>query len=323
MRSGRVEVSSTLHPSSEPKKSMDNQQQQTKSGTIQMVLAMALSGTIGIFVAESHQTPFNVVFYRCLFGAICLALFCVAKGYLKASYFTRKTALLIALGGICIVFNWVLLFKSYNLTSITMGTVLYHTQPFFVVLMGIPLFKERVPLNKILWICMAFVGMVFVTNLQAADLQSTYVEGILYSLGAAVLYGVATIVAKRLKGIPPHLIALCQITLGMVLLYPFTSLHEVPRVGNHWFYLAGLGVIHTCIMYILMYSAFQKLDTTKIAVLAFIYPAMAMFTDYIFYGTRLTVSQGLGVLLIFLSSIAVNRNWRFIVNFTPKKEAVS
>ena len=56
-------------------------------------------------------------------------------------------------------------------------------------------------------------------------------------------------------------------TLGMVLLWPFTSLHEVPRVGNHWIYLVSLGVVHTCIMYILMYSAFQKLDTTKIAVL--------------------------------------------------------
>lgn len=323
MRSGRVEASSTLLLSSEPTKRMETQEQQSKSGTLQMIVAMALSGSIGIFVAESQQTSFNVVFYRCLFGAICLALFCLVKGYLKTSYFTPKTALLVALGGVCIVFNWVLLFKSYNLTSITMGTVLYHTQPFYVVLLGIPLFKEKVPLNKILWICMAFVGMVFVTNLQAADLQSTYIEGILYSLGAAFLYGIATIVAKRLKGIPPHLIALCQITLGMALLWPFTSLHEVPSTGNHWIYLVSLGVVHTCIMYILMYSAFQKLDTTKIAVLSFIYPAMAMFTDYLFYGTVLTPFQGLGVILIFLSSIAVNRNWRFVVNFAPKKAATS
>jgi drug/metabolite transporter (DMT)-like permease len=293
--------------------------QQDKSGVIQLVSAMVLSGTIGIFVTEAHQEAFNVVFFRCLFGAICLTGFCVIKGYLKLSYFTLKTTLLIALGGVCIVFNWVFLFKSYGLTSITMGTVLYHTQPFYVVLLGIPLFKERVSSSKILWICLAFVGMVFVTNLQSGDLKGAYVEGVLYSLAAAFLYGIATIVAKRLKGIPPHLIALCQITLGMPLLYPFTTLQAVPLAGNHWFWLAGLGLIHTCIMYILMYSAFQKLDTAKIAVLSFIYPAVAMFIDFILYGTRLTPFQGLGVALIFLSSIAVNRNWNFA--FVGQKKA--
>ncbi|ATB37733.1 drug/metabolite DMT transporter permease [Cystobacter fuscus] len=303
---------------------MDNQQQQqqNRTGVIQLVSAMVLSGTIGIFVTEAHMDAFNVVFFRCLFGAICLTIFCLAKGFFKRSFFTKKTTALIALGGVCIVFNWVFLFKSYGLTSITMGTILYHTQPFYVVLLGVILFKERISANKILWICLAFVGMVFVTNLQASDLKSTYIEGILYSLAAAVLYGIATIVAKRLKGIPPHLIALCQITLGMFLLYPFTTLQNVPTVGTHWYYLAGLGLIHTCIMYILMYSSYQKLDTTKIAVLSFIYPAVALIIDFAVYGTRLAPFQGLGVVLIFLSSIAVNRNWNFAF-IGPKKEALS
>lgn len=298
---------------------MDNPQ--NKSGVIQLVLAMMLSGTIGIFVSESGQSAFNVVFFRCLFGAICLSLFCLAKGYFKAEYFTRRNILLIAVGGVCIVFNWVFLFKSYELTSITLSTVLYHTQPFYVVLLGIPLFNERVSLNKLLWIGLAFVGMVLVTNLQAGDWRSTYVAGILYSLVAALMYGIATIVAKRLKGVPPHLIALCQISLGLVLLWPFTSLGEVPRTGNHWFYLVALGVVHTCIMYILMYSAFQKLDTTKIAVLSFIYPAVALFTDYLFYRTVLSPMQCAGVALIFLSSIAVNRNWGFGFKFATREAA--
>jgi drug/metabolite transporter (DMT)-like permease len=295
---------------------------QNKNGVIQMASAMALSGTIGFFVTEARQDAFNVVFFRCLFGALCLGIVCLFKGYLKPSYFTRKTTLLIVLGGVCIVFNWVFLFKSYGLTSITLGTTLYHTQPFYVILLGIPLFKERVSRSKILWICLAFIGMMFVTNLHVADLKSSYFKGILYSLAAALLYGIATLVAKRLKGVPPHLIALCQITLGLVLLLPFTTLQEVPLVGPHWFYLSSLGLVHTCIMYILLYSAFQKLDTTKIAVLSFIYPAVSLFIDYLIYHTRLTPAQGFGVALIFLSSIAVNRNWNFAF-VRPKRRALS
>jgi drug/metabolite transporter (DMT)-like permease len=75
-------------------------------------------------------------------------------------------------------------------------------------------------------------------------------------------------------------------------------------------------------MYILMYSSYQKLDTTKIAVLSFIYPAVALVIDFAVYGTRLAPIQGLGVVLIFLSSIAVNRNWNFAF-IGPKKEALS
>jgi hypothetical protein len=48
-----------------------------------MVLAMILSGTIGYFVVESGQSPVNVVFFRCLFGAICLGVYCFAKGLLR------------------------------------------------------------------------------------------------------------------------------------------------------------------------------------------------------------------------------------------------
>jgi drug/metabolite transporter (DMT)-like permease len=290
---------------------MDNLKS-TKTGVVEMTLAMILSGTIGVFVTESHQTPFNVVFFRCVIGALCLAAFSLAKGYFRRSYFTPRNLLIIALGGVCIVFNWVFLFKSYRLTSISLGTVLYHTQPFYVVLFGAFLFRQdRVRLNKVVWICLAFIGMVLVTDLASGSSEMTtgYTQGILFSLLAAVLYAIATLAAKRLKGIPPHLIALCQLAIGIVLLLPFTSLQDVPLWGSHWFYLGTLGVVHTCIMYILLYSAFQKLDTTKIAVLAFIYPVVAMFADFVFYGTRLSLLQLAGVVLILLSGVAVNRNW--------------
>jgi drug/metabolite transporter (DMT)-like permease len=290
---------------------MDNQTS-TKTGVVQMTLAMMLSGTIGVFVTESHQSPFNVVFFRCVIGALCLAAFCFAKGYFKRSYFTPRVLGLIALGGVCIVFNWVFLFKSYRLTSISLGTVLYHTQPFYVVLLGSLVFRQdRVRLNKIVWIGVAFLGMVLVTNLAsgATEMTAGYSQGVMFSLLAALLYAIATLAAKRLKGVPPHLIALCQLALGIVLLLPFTSLQDVPLWGPHWFHLGTLGVVHTCIMYILLYSAFQKLDTTKIAVLAFIYPVVAMFADFVFYDTRLSVLQLAGVMLILLSGVAVNRDW--------------
>ena len=53
-------------------------------GSLQMAAAMAISGTVGLFVFESGQSPYNVVFFRCLFGALSLAAYCAASGLLQA-----------------------------------------------------------------------------------------------------------------------------------------------------------------------------------------------------------------------------------------------
>lgn len=77
------------------------------------------------------------------------------------------------------------------------------------------------------------------------------------ALSAAILYAVATMITKQLKGVRPHVIALIQVTIGIGLLFPFANFAILDAVTNQqWGYLLALGGIHTCLMYILMYSAF-------------------------------------------------------------------
>lgn len=58
-------------------------------------------------------------------------------------------------------------------------------------------------------------------------------------------------------------------------------------------------------MYVLMYAAYAKLPTAKIAVLAFTYPAVAMGVDWAVYGHHIGLVQALGVPLIVLASLKV------------------
>ncbi|RSR53464.1 EamA/RhaT family transporter, partial [Acinetobacter baumannii] len=48
---------------------MDDHHLKRKVGTLEMVVAMLLSGSIGLFVIKSGQSPFNIVFFRCLISA--------------------------------------------------------------------------------------------------------------------------------------------------------------------------------------------------------------------------------------------------------------
>ncbi|MGW0882115.1 DMT family transporter [Streptomyces sp. NPDC002671] len=277
-------------------------------GTAQLTTAMVLSGTLGVFVVESGASPFDVVFFRVLFGALALGSYVVARGWLRGHGFTPRTLGLAVLGGVFIVFNWVLLFQAYENTSISVATVVYHTQPFYVVLLGALLFRERLTVAKVGWIALAFAGLVLVSGVTPADFTSgggTYLTGIGQALLAALLYGLSTLVTKRISGVRPHLIALVQVLVGIPLLLPFADFGAMSGTGWRWGWLAGLGLIHTGVMYVLMYAAYAKLPTSKIAVLAFVYPAVAMVMDWAVYGHHIGLVQALGVPLIVTASLKV------------------
>jgi drug/metabolite transporter (DMT)-like permease len=286
---------------------------------LEMVAAMVLSGTIGYFVIESGQNVWNVVFFRCLFGAVSLFAYCGLRGLLWPWRFTRTTFLLCLLGGVAIVLNWVLLFSSYKLASISIATAVYNTQPFFLILLGVILFGERPTADALGFIGVAFAGLLMVVQIDAMgfSLTSGYLGGLVLALGAAFLYAVASIVAKRLKGIPPHLIALVQVALGTLMLAPLADFSGLPAENIQWGYLVTLGVVHTCIMYILLYSALQKLPTTRVAVLSFIYPAVAILVDYLVYGRDLSLAQWGGIALILLGSAGVNLKWKLGLTRPP------
>ena len=133
-----------------------------------------------------------------------------------------------------------------------------------------------------------------------------YLAGLALGLGAAALYGVTAVIIKRLKAIPPQVLALTQVTLGAVAAARRFS--ALPASPLQWSYLVALGLVHTCLMYILMYSAIQKLPTTSTAA-RFIYPAVAILLDLLVYGHRMDMAQIAGVALIFLAAAGVSLNW--------------
>ncbi|MGW0121589.1 DMT family transporter [Streptomyces sp. NPDC003327] len=272
-------------------------------GTVELTLAMVLSGTLGVFVVESGASPFEVVFFRCLLGAAALGAYSLLRGFFTGHGLTARKLGLAVLGGVFIVFNWVLLFEAYEATSISLATVVYHTQPFFLVLLGAVFLRERISGAKLGWLAVAFAGLVLVSGVRPGDTAS--LAGLGYALGAAVLYALATFVTKRITGVRPHLIALVQVTAGVPLLLPFADLSAAADLGAGWAWLAGLGLVHTGLMYVMMYAAYAKLPTPKIAVLAFVYPAVAMGVDWAVYGHHIGLVQALGVPLIVLASLKV------------------
>lgn len=282
---------------------------QVKRGSLEMIAAMTISGTIGWCVVGSGQPVLAVVFWRCLFGAGALLLVCAALGLLRR--LDRRTLALAAASGAAIVGNWLLLFAAYRHASIGVSTAVYNSQPFMLVLLGALVLKERLEGLKLAWLGLSFLGMLAIVSVHggSASPGGHYLLGIALALGAAALYALAALVVKRLSGTPPHLIALIQVLTGILLLAPFVAFQPLPRGPVAWGLLGLLGVVHTGLMYILLYGAIQRLPTVLVGSLGFIYPIVAILVDGIAFGHRLLPVQWVGAAAILLAAAGLQLGW--------------
>jgi len=283
-------------------------------GTVEMTAAMVISGTIGLFVVLSGQPVMDVVFWRCAFGAITLLIVCAALGLFRLEVMSRRQIAWAAAGGVAIVSNWILLFAAFPRASISIATAVYNTQPFMLVALGAILLGERLTLTKLSWLGIAFAGMLLIVQSKpdAGAVGTDYLSGILLALGAAFFYAIAAIITKKLKGVPPHLIALIQVTIGILMLAPFANFGALPVDAKTWTLLVAVGVVHTGVMYILLYGAIQKLPTNLVGALSFIYPVVAILADFLAFGHRLQPLQLLGAAAILIAAAGMTLGWTLL-----------
>lgn len=294
-------------------------------GMAEMTAAMTISGTIGWFVVLSGQPVLDVVFWRCVFGAATLLVICAALGCLRRGVMTWRQFAIAVAGGVAIVLNWLLLFGSYTHASIAIATAVYNTQPFMLVALGMLFMGERPTWTSLAWLGLAFCGVLLIIQAKpnASYLSADYATGIALALGAAFFYALAAIAAKALKGVPPHLIALVQVTVGILMIAPLGAFNAPPATAGSWAILVALGVVHTGLMYILLYGAIQKLPTGMIGALSFIYPIAAIVVDVLAFDHRLHPAQLAGAAAILLGAAGMTLGWRFHRRQAGKPAAAS
>jgi drug/metabolite transporter (DMT)-like permease len=275
-------------------------------GALEMVVAMTISGSVGWLVVSSGQTVEELLFWRCAFGALMLLAFCAALGLLRL--LSWRLLAIAAVGGVAIVTNWWLLFNAYSHASISIATIIYNTQPFMLAALAALFLRERFTASNLAWLALAFGGVVLIARAKSSHLPpgAVYGLGVALALGAAFFYAVAALVAKQLKGIPPQVIALVQMTVGALVLLPIALRSGLPAGLKAWGAFAAIGIVYTGLVLILLYGAFQKLSTAAAGGLSFTYPLVAVVIDYVAFDVHLGLSQWIGGAAIVLSAVALN-----------------
>lgn len=281
-------------------------------GVVGVMAAQMLLGTLGVCVVESNADPLSVTFYRCLIGGLVLALYETFQGnFLKMLHLPPRTIGLGFASGLLMVGNWVLFFTAIRNTGISVATIVFHVQPFIVVILGAFVFHERLRFVTIAWIGLALMGLVLATNIAGSNVSfdKSYLLGLACALGGAFSYSVVTIIAKGLTGVSAHQLALVQCVCGTLLLGPIVPLGPLQVTASQWGWFLVIGVVHTGGVYVLLYSALPKLATPLAAVLLFLYPFSAIVTDAAVYGHHLGPIQYAGFAAILVASLGVTVKW--------------
>lgn len=272
-------------------------------GRLYMVGAMVIAGTIGFFVLLSEQSPFNVVFFRCAIGAVGLGLYGWWRGLFRSVRISREECLNLVAGALTLVFNWYFLFTAYKFTSIGITTVVYNFQPFLLLLASFVFRRERPGVSAIVWLLMAFAGLVVLAEPSVQHADNVYLLGVGSALAAAALYAATTLLTKKLSTtVRPEVIAVCHMVIGAGVFGLLADFRHLPQLPHQVFAVLALGLFHTTFMYVLLYGAFQKASTASLAIFGFIYPVVAVVVDYLAYGKVMNSAQLVGGVLILVSA---------------------
>lgn len=276
---------------------------------LKMIGAMCIFGTVGLFVRLIPMASAQIAFWRGIIGFLFLLGFMMVTGKSPSIKHIRANALVLCLSGIAIGGNWILLFESYRHTTVATATVCYYMAPVLVVLAS-PLIGEKLRPKKLICFAFALLGMVLVSGVIENGVPSaSEIAGVLFGLGAAVLYASVMLLNKKLKHISGYDRTLVQLLMAAVVVLPYIlateGFHFAGMTTKDWLVLVAVGVVHTGIAYAFYFDSMRRLKAQTTALFSYLDPVVAILLSTILLREPLSPLSACGMLLV-LGSAAVS-----------------
>jgi len=269
-------------------------------------------GSIGIFVEEANQHPLTTVWFRCVFGGIVLLIWSLYSRQLSELRLSGRQLRVAIISGILMILNWSLFFAAITRTSIAVATVVFHIQPFWVMIFGVYYLGEAISPRQWAATLIALCGLSLTTglideNVSVYPIDNDYIVGLVMCLGGSLSYAAVTVIAKTERQVSSFALAWWQCVVGAVVLVWTPFLFGWPNQPSTWFWLIGLGAIHTGIAYVVLFNGMARVSLGKVALLQFVYPLTAVIVDWLVYGRILDFIQLIGVAMMSLALWSINR----------------
>lgn len=269
------------------------------------------SSFLWIKVALDEMAPLMLVGWRVLFGLAGLA----AVVAWRRSTFPRERRLwfwMALLGITNTLLPFALISWGEQHIDSAVAAILNGTVPLFTMVIAHLFLKDdRMTLPRIIGLILGFVGVVV---LMGHDLDLSQPAGSVLGqaavLLAAMLYAGSAVLARRtLHGIDPLVQALVPVlsaTSAAWFLAAMIEGVELPTLPITWFALAWLGLLGSCVAYLLYFFLLHSVGPTRTTLVTYIFPVVGLVLGVAFLNESLDLGLAIGALLIIAGIAIVN-----------------
>jgi drug/metabolite transporter (DMT)-like permease len=263
-----------------------------RMGAFEWVLLIALAGVWGSSfffnkVALRELPPFTLVWVRSMLAAVFLYLIVRLAGQSMNSL---------------IPFTLI----SYGQTQIASGlaSILNATSPLFTVLVAHYATRdERMSVPKLIGIAFGIAGVAVMVGIDALSGLGLHVLAQVAILFAALSYACASIVSRRLSGLPPMVAATGPMVTCAFVMAPFALVIDHPwnlamPGAITWGAMLGLVVFCTAISYYLYFRILAVAGATNLMLVTFLIPVSALLLGMLVLDEIIEARQFGGMALI-------------------------
>lgn len=271
--------------------------------------AGSLWGIISLFLKPMLNLGFSqiqTVTLRCLVAAAVLGVYMLIKDKSLFRFKLRDIWCFIGTGLVSLMFFSICYFYSMTYNGVCVAVILLYTSPVFVMLLSLPLFKEKITYKKLIAVVLTVAGCVFVSG--AAGGQSIGFVGIVLGICSGLGYALYSIFSRYALQRNYNSMTISFYTFlfcGLGCL-PFASpvsmaLSLSPKAV---LYSLGLGVVCCVMPYILYTKGLEYVDNTRASVIVAVEPVVASLIGVFVYNESVTAVKLLGVALV-LSAVVI------------------
>ena len=264
-----------------------------------------------VAIAVPEIPPLKLVMFRVLIAGTALHLFLLLRG----------PSFRLALPHAGILFFLALLNNVVPFSLISIGqteigaglaSVLNATTPFWTLIVANAFTSdEKLNWNKLAGTALGIAGTAVMVGPGIVAGLGGPVWAKFALVGASLSYAFALMVARRLRGVPPAIIATGQMTATTIIMIPvvlatYGTTNLFSASANAWLATLALALVATAFAYILFFKLVASAGATNTSLVTLIVPASAMLLSVTFLGERLELFEMGGMALIALGLVTID-----------------
>ncbi len=266
-----------------------------KQAYLKYITSLLLFGSNGIVASHIKLTSYEIVLLRSGLGGILLAiLFFLSQKRVTALQY-KKDLLYIALSGIAMAADWLLLFEAYAQIGVSLGMLINYCGPAIVVALSAVVFRERITWPKLVALMSALLGVFLISG--QSVLEGISIWGLLCAGLSAVSYAAMVIFNKMSKQVTGMENATLQLLFALATVAVFVSCKQgfhIEIASSDLPWILMLGLLNTGIGCYCYFSSIGDLPVQSVAICGYLEPLSAVLLSAVFLGESMRPLQILG-----------------------------